>query len=106
MRNESSEDSFLIPRSSFPAPGSAVLARRAAYYGLAVLTLLNFINYIDRYILSAVMPSIKADLHLSDFELGMLGNAFLVSYFVISPVFGRLGDRLSRTRLVSVGVAA
>jgi predicted MFS family arabinose efflux permease len=88
------------------AGASVGLARRAAWYGLAILTLLNFVNYIDRYILAAVLPSIKADLRLSDFELGMLGNAFLVSYFLISPVFGRLGDRLSRTRLVSVGVAA
>lgn len=105
MRNESGGDSFLIPRSSFPVSSPAVLARRAAYYGLAVLTLLNFVNYIDRYILAAVMPRIKTDLSLSDFDLGMLSNAFLVSYFLVSPLFGRLGDRLSRTRLISAGVA-
>jgi MFS family permease len=102
---------FRATRASDPLPlapcsPASTLARRAAYYGLAVLTLLNFVNYIDRYILSAVLPSIKSDLLLSDFELGMLGNAFLVTYFVISPLFGRLGDRLSRTRLISAGVAA
>lgn len=102
VRVNRAPDSLPIARG-LPA---STLTRRVAYYGLAVLTLLNFLNYIDRYILSAVLPSIKTDLRLTDFELGMLGNAFLVTYFIISPLFGRLGDRLSRTRLVSAGVAA
>ncbi|HVB37083.1 MAG TPA: MFS transporter [Vicinamibacterales bacterium] len=89
-----------------PSSSGFVLARRAAYYGLAVITLLNFVNYIDRYILAAVMPRIKTDLGLSDFELGLLTNGFLISYFLTSPFFGRLGDRLSRTKLISAGVAA
>ena len=80
--------------------------RRAAYYGLAIVTLLNFVNYIDRYILAAVLPRIKTDLVLSDFQLGMLANAFLVTYFATSPFFGRLGDRGSRTRLMAAGVGA
>ncbi len=92
--------------SDASSPSSFVLARRAAYYGLAVITLLNFVNYIDRYILAAVMPRIKTDLGLSDFELGLLTNGFLVSYFLTAPFFGRLGDRLSRTKLISAGVAA
>jgi MFS family permease len=77
----------------------------AARYGLALLTLLNFVNYIDRFILAAVLPRIKTDLGLSDFELGLLANAFLVTYFVVSPLFGRLGDRGPRTRLMAAGVA-
>ena len=84
----------------------ALLARRAASYGLGVVTLLNFLNYIDRFILAAVLPRIKTDLALSDFQLGMLANGFLVAYFVTSPFFGRLGDRGSRTRLLAAGVAA
>ncbi|HEX5476087.1 MAG TPA: MFS transporter [Vicinamibacterales bacterium] len=83
-----------------PPPG-----RRAAYYGLTILTLLNFLNYVDRYILAAVLPAIKIDLTLTDFQLGLLTNAFLVAYFVTSPVFGRLGDRLRRTPLIAIGVA-
>ncbi|HVC19772.1 MAG TPA: MFS transporter [Vicinamibacterales bacterium] len=86
--------------SSSSAPG-----RRAAYYGLAIVTLLNFVNYIDRYILAAVMPRIKTDLRLDDFQLGLLSNGFLVAYFLTSPWFGWLGDRLSRSRLMAAGVA-
>lgn len=85
--------------------GRSGLTRGAAAYGLGVMTLLNFVNYIDRYVLPAVAPRIKDALSLTDTELGFLGSAFLVSYFVTSPVFGWLGDRLSRTRLMAVGVA-
>src|SRR5215510_7057968 len=82
------------------------LSRTAAYYGLAIVTVLNFLNYIDRWLLAAVAPRVKAELNLSDFELGLLANAFLVVYFITSPVFGALGDRMSRTRLMAAGVAA
>ena len=77
----------------------------SATYVLLLATLLNFVNYIDRFILSAVLPRIKSDLLLNDFQLGMLANAFLVAYFITSPLFGRLGDRQSRPRLIAVGVA-
>jgi predicted MFS family arabinose efflux permease len=82
------------------------LTRNAAYYGLAIVTLLNFVNYIDRWILAAVAPRIKAELILTDFQLGVLANAFLLAYFITSPVFGALGDRMSRTRLMAAGVGA
>ena len=83
-----------------------MLSRRAAYYGLAVVTLLNFLNYIDRYILAAVLPRVQRDLHLTDFQAGLLAPAFLVAYFITSPIFGTLGDRMSRTRLMTLGVGA
>jgi len=86
-------------------PASPGRALTSASYVLVLATLLNFVNYIDRFILSAVLPRIKSDLLLNDFQLGMLANAFLVAYFITSPLFGRLGDRQSRPRLIAVGVA-
>src|SRR6478672_3835335 len=83
-----------------------MLSRRAAYYGLGVVTLLNLLNYIDRYILAAVLPRIQSELHLTSSQAGLLATAFLLAYFVTSPFFGALGDRLSRPRLMSVGVIA
>jgi MFS transporter, Spinster family, sphingosine-1-phosphate transporter len=85
--------------------GKSGLTRGAAAYGLGLMTLLNFVNYIDRYVLPAVAPRVKAELGLTDTQLGFLGSAFLFSYFVVSPLFGWLGDRLSRTRLMAFGVA-
>ena len=78
--------------------------REAALFALGVVTILNFLNYIDRFILAAVLPRVKSELVLTDFQLGLLANVFLVTYFVTSPLFGALGDRLSRPRLMSAGV--
>src|SRR5437899_4390173 len=80
--------------------------REAALFALSVVTILNFLNYIDRFILAAVLPRVKSELVLTDFQLGLLANVFLVTYFVTSPLFGALGDRLSRPRLMSAGVTA
>lgn len=72
------------------------MIRRPAFI-LALLTGLNFLNYVDRTVLAAVLKRVQEDpeLHLSDFEGGLLATAFLVGYFTMSPVFGFLGDRAS-----------
>ena len=74
------------------------------YLGLALLTGLNLFNYLDRYVLASVVPPIKADLQLSDGEIGWLTSAFMIGYFATSPVFGYLGDRWPRRGLIVFGV--
>jgi len=81
------------------------LERRGALAALILLTSLNLLNYIDRYIFSALLPAIKSDLHFSDTQLGILGSGFIIAYLFISPVFGVLGDRFKRTKVMGVGVA-
>ena len=78
---------------------------RRARYALAILTLINLFNYIDRWVLSAVVEPIKAALGLSDTQLGFIGTGFIVVYALASPVFGSLGDRRRRPPLIALGVA-
>ena len=73
-------------------------------YALGLLLTVNMLNYIDRQVLFAVFPLIKIDLHLSDTALGFLGSAFMLSYLLLAPLFGWLGDHWSRTRLASGGL--
>ena len=73
---------------------------------LGILTGLNFLNYLDRYIVAAVLPRIQKDLSLSDFEGGLLATVFLLGYFVTAPIFGTLGDRMPRKWLIALGVKA
>lgn len=82
-------------------------SRSPAYsrYALALLLAVNLLNYIDRQILYAVFPLIKADFQLSDTALGFLGSAFMVCYMCSAPLLGWLGDRGNRVRLASCGVA-
>lgn len=71
---------------------------------LALLTGLNLLNYLDRLVVSAVLPKIQDDLHLSNFMGGLLATVFLVGYFVTAPIFGSLGDRMARKWLIAFGV--
>ncbi|MEO8705471.1 MAG: MFS transporter [Kofleriaceae bacterium] len=71
---------------------------------VALLTGLNFLNYLDRFIVAAVLPRIKSELGISNFEAGLLATVFLLGYFVTAPIFGILGDRMSRKVLVALGV--
>ena len=73
-------------------------------YALGLLLAVNLLNYIDRQVLFAVFPLIKADLKISDTELGFLGSAFMFSYMLLAPLFGWLGDRWSRVKLASSGL--
>lgn len=79
--------------------------RRDARYALAILTVINFLNYIDRYVVAALFEPLRRDLQFSDTQLGWLLSAFMVSYALAAPVFGRLGDRCTRKYLVTAGVA-
>jgi MFS family permease len=78
----------------------------SANFGLAILAFINMFSYLDRYVVSGVLESLKhSDLGLSDTNLGSLMSGFLVVYTLLAPVFGSLGDRRSRPRLIALGVA-
>src|SRR5260221_4778280 len=83
-----------------PVQGSEIVSRYS-YYALSVLTLVNFLNYIDRQALPAVAPAMQRELGLTDTEIGAMEAALLLSFTVLAPLFGRLGDRYSRTRLMA-----
>lgn len=72
---------------------------------LLLLTGINFVNYLDRYVIAAVGPKVQQDLGLSDFQFGLVVNAFMIGYFATSPLFGALGDRRPRKGLISAGIA-
>jgi MFS family permease len=69
------------------------------------LTGLNLCNYLDRYILPAVLGPIEKDLGLNDSEFGTVAAIFMAGYFLTAPVFGYLGDHLPRRWLIALGVA-
>jgi len=71
---------------------------------LAVLTGLNFLNYLDRFIPAAVLPDMSAALHMSGAQSGSLQFAFILTFAIVSPLFGWLGDRQARFPLAAIGV--
>jgi predicted MFS family arabinose efflux permease len=67
---------------------------------LVLLTALNFVNYIDRYILPGVQEQVKHEFHVSDAALGSLTFWFFLTYMCAAPLTGWLGDRLPRKPLI------
>jgi MFS family permease len=72
---------------------------------VVVLTAMNLLNYVDRYVPSAVKDLFKSDLGLTDAQTGLPLTAFVVVYMLASPVFGTLADKLPRKQVIAAGVA-
>jgi MFS transporter, Spinster family, sphingosine-1-phosphate transporter len=77
-------------------------AVKGAVVALCLLTAMNFVNYLDRYILPAVQEQIKGEFHLSDNQIGSLTLWFFVAYVLSSPVTGWLGDRFPRKPMIVI----
>lgn len=79
--------------------------RRGARSVLAILTAINLLNYIDRFVFPAVAEGIKhSSLNPSDFEIGLGTTAFILVYLLAAPFFGAVGDRSTRTRWMAGGI--
>lgn len=79
---------------------------RYANYVLGVLMVVYVFNFIDRQILSILAEEIKADLGITDANIGFLyGTAFAVFYAIFGIPLGRLADVWVRKNLISIGLA-
>jgi len=86
-----------VPQSDRPRP--------IAWLGLGVLFLVYTLNFLDRSLVYILFRPIKAEFSFTDLELGLLGStAFVLFYTLLGVPFGRLADRVSRTRLIAAGL--
>lgn len=80
-------------------------AARAGYFALAVLMVASLFAFLDRYLFTLLVQPIRADLGLSDSQIGLLaGLAFAFFYSVMALPLGWMVDRYRRTWLIAVGV--
>jgi len=85
---------------------AAILAPRRRGLTLALLTAAYFFSYMDRQILAILQELIKADLGLSDTQLGLLaGFAFAIFYATLGLPVARLADRGNRVNIIAVALA-
>jgi MFS family permease len=81
----------------------SVAARR---YAMVVLAIVYMFNFIDRQILSILLPAIKTEFQVGDTVLGFLaGTAFALFYVTLGVPIGQLADRWNRRNLLALSVA-
>jgi sugar phosphate permease len=100
-----------VSESDSPA-ASAAAARKNPYdsrsvrwYALSLLTVVYTFNFIDRQLLAILQEAIKAELSLSDSQLGLLtGFAFAIFYVTAGIPIARWADRSNRRNIVSLSL--
>lgn len=94
--------------SAAQAPGSSAseISPGARQVTLFLLTATYFFSYMDRQILAILLEDIKADLLLSDTQLGLLsGFAFAIFYATLGIPVAALADRMNRVNIISIALA-
>ena len=91
--------------ASINVPNAAPRSKGYAWYTVLVLTVCYTLSFIDRQILSLLVGPIKADLRISDTQVGLLGGlAFSLFYTLLGLPIGRLADRYNRRNIIVGGV--
>lgn len=77
-----------------------------AWYVVAVLTLANVSGFVDRQILSLLVPSIERDLAITDTQMSyLIGLSFSLFYTAMAFPIARWADRANRRNIMAAGVA-
>src|SRR6266704_4123010 len=85
-------------------PTSLKPKRSQAGFAFLVLLIVNILNYADRYVLSAVLPGIKHDFNMTNFQGGLLNSSFLVVYAIATLPLGVWADRGIRKNIIALCV--
>lgn len=80
-------------------------SRRYVWYVVVLLTVVNVFSYMDRMALAVLAPYIKAELQLSDAQLGLLtGFAFSLFYAICGMPIARWADRGVRRNIIALAL--
>ncbi|MEO1419470.1 MAG: MFS transporter [Pseudomonadota bacterium] len=76
-----------------------------AYYALGILTVVYTLNFIDRQIISILLPSIQEELVISDKQAGLLAGAFFALFYATLGVpIATIADRGNRRNLIAIAL--
>src|SRR5262245_1256488 len=88
-------------------PVAEPFTRAYLTYALVLLTLTNVVNFLDRSIVGVLVEPMRADLALSDTEVGFLtGFAFAIFYAIAGVYLAHLADTRSRVTIISISMVA
>lgn len=94
-----------VPASETAAAGLKITSGYGLWV-LALLLMINAVNFIDRTIVNILSQPIKADLHLADWQIGLMGGlTFALFYATLGLPIARLAERKSRVNIISAAIA-
>ena len=83
------------------------LSRSYLGYAMALLFLVNVVNYMDRAIIGVLIEPMRADLGLSDTQIGLMtGVSFALFYAIAGVYLAHLADIRNRTRIIALSLVA
>lgn len=74
------------------------------YIVIALLFMINLVNFMDRFTIAGVLGETQAYFKIDDTSSGLLQTVFTISYMLLAPLFGYLGDRYTRKWIIVFGV--
>ena len=105
MSNNSDGNAPVASPANSGASNNSYSSPKGSYYTLVLLTIVYSFNFIDRQLLAILQESIKADLALSDSQLGLLtGFAFAVFYVTAGISIARWADQSNRRNIIALAV--
>ncbi|CAL1573903.1 unnamed protein product [Knipowitschia caucasica] len=84
--------------------GPPLVSPARGYVAVSVLCYINLLNYMERYTLAGVLLNIQKFFDISDSTAGLLQTVFIVSFLLVAPLFGYLGDRCNRKYIMMGGL--
>jgi MFS family permease len=78
--------------------------KKGLVVSLAILFLINILNFYDRNVAGALAEPMKKEFNLSDYQIGLLGSVFIWIYALVGVPLGLMADRMKRKTLLAAGV--
>jgi ACS family hexuronate transporter-like MFS transporter len=80
------------------------LTNKLRWLAMSVFAIASLLNYLDRALLNALAPSIKAEFRLDDVHFGWIVSAYSLTYALTSPLLGILMDRAGLNAVIAAAV--
>ena len=74
------------------------------YATLLILFCINLLNYMDRFTIISVLSAVRNAFEIDNKKAALLNTVFLISYMILSPIVGYLGDRYNRKVIIIIGL--
>jgi len=89
-----------------PAARTSQLTGEFRAYALGVLFIVYALNFVDRQVVIILAESIKRDLHIADWQIGIMsGFAFAILYTFLGLPIARFAERANRPRIIAAAIA-